>query len=88
MLQGLQPTDHGLDTRAHLFVLVHQRGAFAGEGLVARAQRAILVLQMLDDRNQLLDPFREPRELQIELCSCGVAHVGDYRAALFAGSII
>src|SRR5947208_6789610 len=53
-----------------------------------RPQRAILLLQVREDRDQLFDAFGEPGELEIQLCSCRVAHGGDYRAALFIRSII
>jgi uncharacterized protein len=67
---------------------VHQRGTLAGECLVPGAQRAILVPEMLEQRDQLLDPLRQPHELQIDLCFCSVAHADDYRAALFRRSIL
>jgi len=51
-----------------LLVLVHECGALARQGLMARAQRAILVLQLLEDRNQLLDPLAETRQFELEFC--------------------
>ena len=67
VLQGLQATDHGLDAGAHLLVLMHERGALAGEGLVALTQRAVLVLQVLERREQFFDALGEPRQFGIEL---------------------
>ena len=74
MLQGLQPADHRLDTRAHLLILVHEGGALAGERFVAGTQRAILLAQMLQHGEQLIDALAEARELEIELIFCSVAH--------------
>jgi uncharacterized protein len=75
MLQGLEPSDHGLDARAHLLVLVHECGTLAGERLVTHPQRAVLIPEVFQNGDQLLDPFCQPRYLMFQLCSCSVAHV-------------
>src|ERR1700758_4958564 len=74
MLQGLQPPDHGFDARAHLLILVHERGSLTRKGFVAGAQRPVLLAQMLDRCEELIDALAETRELEIQLCFCSVAH--------------
>ena len=63
MLQRLQPSDHRFDPRTHLFVLLQESGALAGEGFMSLAQGAVLLTQLFQSREQLIDASGETSEL-------------------------
>ena len=66
MLHGLEPTDHGLDARAHLVVTLGERGAFGRERFLALTQRAVLFLQSVDGDEKFFDAAFETREFRVE----------------------
>lgn len=76
MLHGLEPADHGFDPRAHLLVLLQQGGPFGSEGVLALVQRAILVLQVRDGRDELIDALFEPFQLDVDGGTGGIVHGG------------
>ena len=87
LLHGVQAADHGLDPRAHLLVLLQQRCALGGDGVLTLAQRAILLLELPDGGDQFVEALLEPLEFQFDPGGVGVCFMGKYRATLSQGSI-
>lgn len=74
MLQHLQAADHGLNARANLLVLLHQRRAVRRKALLPLPQRTIFLAHLAEQRNQLVDLTLEALEFDFEIVLIGIAH--------------
>jgi uncharacterized protein YgfB (UPF0149 family) len=74
MLQHLEAADHGLDARANLLVLLHQRRAVRRKALLPLPQRTIFLAHLAEQCNQLVDLAFEAFEFDFEIVLIGIAH--------------
>ncbi len=56
MLHRLQATDHRFDARAHLLVLLQERGTLGHHRILPLAQGTVLLVQLRDRTEQLIEP--------------------------------
>lgn len=62
MLHCLQASDHRLDTRTHLLVLLQQGRTFARKAVEPLTQRAVLFAKLVHHRDQLPEALLEKLE--------------------------
>ena len=74
MLQSLETPNDGLDTGAHLLVLLHQRRPLTRERLMPLPEGTIFVFELVDGGDQSIDACLELPEFLLELSSCCIAH--------------
>ena len=76
MLHRLEATDHRLDPGANLLILLQQVGPLGDQVVLAVAQRAILLLELLHGGYELVQSALEAAQLGIDRGFCGgVVHM-------------
>lgn len=74
MLHRFQSTDHRLDARTDLLILLQQCGTFRRQRILALLQRAILVLQLVANLDERVHALLQSLEFVLEHCSCIIGH--------------
>ncbi len=87
MLHCLQAADHGLDTGAHLLILLQQSRTLTGQAIEPLSQRAIFFPQLAQHHYQICESLLEQIQFLVRrrLLSEFV-HGEDYAAVGLAGS--